>query len=97
MEAQKLRMEAELQQQRMHLEAAAQRSALMALRCEEEEAMRMVCNGHCPDRRHFLVQQGSPRVKAQLEEFGFVVIELDTSEFLLSGGSVFCMKQHYWS
>jgi len=22
---------------------------------------------------------------------------LDTSEFLLSGGSVFCMKQHYWA
>jgi N-dimethylarginine dimethylaminohydrolase len=62
----------------------------------EPEAMRMVCNGHCPDQRHFLVQEGCDRVNAQLEDLGFVVCGLDTSEFLLSGGSVFCMKQHYW-
>jgi len=62
----------------------------------ELEAMQMVCNGHCPDQRHFLVQAGCDRVNAQLRELGFVVCELETSEFLLSGGSVFCMKQHYW-
>ena len=79
----------------------ASRALLVALfprliEATEDEAMRMVCNGHCPDRRHFLVQAGSPLVKAALEEKGFVVCELETSEFLLSGGSVFCMKQHYW-
>ena len=63
----------------------------------ESEAMRMVCNGHCPDKRHFLVQGGCDRVNGQLQDLGFVILELDTSEFLLSGGSVFCMKQHYWA
>ena len=62
----------------------------------EDEAMQMVCNGHCPDGRNFLVQGGRDRVNKWLTERGFVVVELDTSEFLLSGGSVFCLKQHYW-
>ncbi len=63
----------------------------------EEEAMAMVCNGHCPDGKHYLVQRGCARVAHLLAAAGFEVIELDTSEFLLSGGSVFCMKQQYWA
>ncbi len=63
----------------------------------EEEALRMACNGHSPDGRHVLIQQGCDRVTHWLTERGFEVLGLDTSEFLLSGGSVFCMKQHYWA
>jgi len=66
------------------------------LQVTEDEALQMACNGHCPDGRNFLVQGGSDRVNQWLTERGFVVAELETSEFLLSGGSVFCMKQHYW-
>lgn len=62
----------------------------------EDDALRMVCNGHCPDQRHFLVQAGSSTSNERLAALGFVIRELETSEFLLSGGSVFCMKQHYW-
>jgi N-dimethylarginine dimethylaminohydrolase len=69
--------------------------ALLAV--TEDEAMAMVCNGHCPDGRTFLVHGGCERVNLWLGERGFVVQSLDTSEFLLSGGSVFCMKQHYWA
>jgi len=69
--------------------------ALLAV--TEDEAMQMICNGHCPDGRTYLVQGGCERVNLWLAERGFVVRALDTSEFLLSGGSVFCMKQHYWA
>jgi len=58
----------------------------------EESAELLACNGHCPDRRHFLVQSGSARTAALVRGLGFEVLELDTSEFLKSGGSVFCMK-----
>ncbi len=64
---------------------------------DEAEAMNMACNGHSPDGEHYLVQRGSPRTCDALTALGFTVIELDTDQFLLSGGSVFCMKLHYWS
>ena len=42
-----------------------------------------------------LIQKGNPVTKEGLETAGFRVLELDTSEFIKSGGSVFCMKlQH---
>jgi len=59
--------------------------------------MRMFCNGHSPDGRHFLVQEGSPRAAAAVRDLGFEVLELSTDQFMLSGGSVFCMKLHYWA
>jgi len=58
----------------------------------DESAELLACNGHCPDERHFLVQAGCERTAATVRELGFEVIELDTTEFLKSGGSVFCMK-----
>lgn len=51
-----------------------------------------VCNAFCPDGQHVLVQRGNPITTARLTAAGFDVIELDTSEFMKSGGSVFCMK-----
>ena len=49
-------------------------------------------NGFCPDGRHFIVQENNHVTKQRLEDHGFTVIEVDTSEFMKSGGSVFCMK-----
>jgi len=39
-----------------------------------------------------LLQRGCERTSAALRAAGFTVRELETSEFLKSGGSVFCMK-----
>ena len=58
----------------------------------DESAELLACNGHCPDGRHYLVQSGCERTAAIVGELGFQVIELDTSEYLKSGGSVFCLK-----
>jgi N-dimethylarginine dimethylaminohydrolase len=50
------------------------------------------CNAHCPDGSHVLLQKGcSVTMKFLLQE-GFIPVELETSEFMKSGGSVFCMK-----
>ncbi len=49
-------------------------------------------NCHSPDGKHVILQQGSPKFCAALREHGFEPIEVDTSEFMKSGGSVFCMK-----
>lgn len=59
---------------------------------ERESIERLACNGHSPDGRHFLVQSGCTRTVATVRELGLEPIEIDTSEFLKSGGSVFCMK-----
>ena len=64
---------------------------LIALPADEAVEL-LACNGHCPDERHFLVQSGCRRTIGVVRELGLNVIELDTSEFLKSGGSVFCMK-----
>ena len=58
----------------------------------EEGKKGFVTNGHCPDQKHFIVHLGNSFAKKSLEERGITVIEVDTSEFMKSGGSVFCMK-----
>ncbi len=63
----------------------------------EEEALAFVCNGHCPDRRTFITPPGAPRVFEAVRAAGFDVLECPTHEFLKSGGSVYCMKLHWWS
>lgn len=63
------------------------------IRVPHQEAVKgFVTNGHSPDQKHFIVHKGNAQTKRVLEEIGFVVIEIDTSEFMKSGGSVFCMK-----
>jgi N-dimethylarginine dimethylaminohydrolase len=58
-----------------------------------EDAENFACNAHCPDDRHVLIQKGSESTVKSLTRRGFEVIELDSSEFMKSGGSVFCLKQ----
>lgn len=63
---------------------------------EDEARQRFACNAHCPDGRHVLIQRGCDETAGRLREAGFEPVELETDEFLKSGGSVFCMKQMFW-
>lgn len=53
----------------------------------------MACNALALGGRRVLIQQGAVETVAQLRAAGFEVVELETREFMKSGGSVFCMKQ----
>ncbi|HAY35890.1 MAG TPA: amidinotransferase [Bacteroidetes bacterium] len=67
------------------------------LEAPEDEARGLfACNAHCPDGRHVIIQKGCTKTNALLTEAGFQVVEVDTSEYLKSGGSVFCMKLMIW-
>jgi N-dimethylarginine dimethylaminohydrolase len=64
------------------------------IEADEHEARTLLAgNAHCPDRTHVLIQSGCDVTNGRLRAAGFAVVEVDTSEFLKSGGSVFCMKQ----
>ncbi len=63
---------------------------------EEEARRRFACNAHSPDGQHVLIQAGCDATIRRLEEAGFEAVEVDTSEYLKAGGSVFCMKQMFW-
>jgi len=58
---------------------------------EDEAARLLACNLFCPDGENVVIQKGCTRTIAKLGAFR--VHEVDTSEFLKAGGSVFCMKQ----
>lgn len=63
---------------------------------KDDALHRFACNATCPDGRHVVIQKGSSETVRQLREHGFEVIEVETGEFLKSGGSVFCMKMMAW-
>jgi N-dimethylarginine dimethylaminohydrolase len=54
------------------------------------------CNALCADGKNVLIHHGLSHTNEKLTEAGFTVHELDTNEFLKSGGSVFCMKMMFW-
>ena len=63
--------------------------------CPTDEAERgMACNATAIGGRDVVIQRGNPRTISALHRFGFRVHEVDTSEFIRSGGSVFCMKMY---
>lgn len=57
-----------------------------------KDAANFACNAHCPDGRHVLLHKGSDATMAALKQRGFAPVEVDTGEFIKSGGSVFCLK-----
>jgi N-dimethylarginine dimethylaminohydrolase len=63
---------------------------------DDEARHQFACNAHCPDGEHVLIQEGCEGTTERLRAEGFLPVELDTSEFLKAGGSVFCMKQMIW-
>jgi N-dimethylarginine dimethylaminohydrolase len=65
-----------------------------ALEANEQEASAMACNAAAFFGKHVVIQQGSLEVNRKLRSLGFEVHEVDTSEFMKSGGSVFCLKMY---
>lgn len=62
----------------------------------EADAPGFACNAHCPDEKHIIIQRGNNHTVALTRQYGFIPIEVDTSEFIKSGGSVYCMKLMYF-
>ncbi len=60
---------------------------------KEADSPYFACNAHCPDGKHVILQEGSRETERQLIDNGFVPLTVQTSEYIKSGGSVFCMKQ----
>jgi N-dimethylarginine dimethylaminohydrolase len=63
---------------------------------DAEARHQFACNAHCPDGTHVLIQEGCDETLSRLRQHDFRPVELDTSEFLKAGGSVFCLKQMIW-
>lgn len=63
---------------------------------EEEALQQFACNATCPDGKHVIIQSGAKQTNKALKDAGFEIIEVETGEFLKSGGSVFCMKLLVW-
>lgn len=64
------------------------------LAVDEEDAIRFVCNGvfiEQEDKTTILMNSPSEKLKNQLQERGYRVVTVDTSEFIKSGGSVRCL------
>lgn len=58
----------------------------------EENLKYFACNCHSPNGKDVLLQKGTTQFKSDLIKNGFQVHEIDTSEFMKAGGSVFCLK-----
>lgn len=69
-------------------------TVIEAPKYEAEELF--ACNATCPDGKNVIIQKGCATTKSNLEQQGFHVIEVETEEYLKSGGSVFCMKLMHW-
>lgn len=85
----------------LHVPGAFDAASLQLLRAgfrdlievSDSDAANFACNAHCPDGHHVLIQKGSADTVLALKQRGFDVLEVETSEFMKSGGSVFCLKQ----
>lgn len=49
-------------------------------------------NAYSPDGKNVVLQKGAVKTLPLLKEKDFFPVEVDTSEFIKAGGSVFCMK-----
>lgn len=64
------------------------------IKIDLEEALRNFAgNAFCVDGKNVVLHIGAQKFTKALKENGFNVHEVDVSEFLKSGGAVFCMKQ----
>lgn len=57
-----------------------------------EDMMNFAANAFSPDGKNVLMQAGCEEASDALRARGLVVHDVDTSEFMKAGGSVFCMK-----
>lgn len=58
----------------------------------EEAKKSLACNLFCPDGKTIIIDQQNKDTIARLSDYKFDIKAVDTSEFLKSGGSVFCLK-----
>jgi N-dimethylarginine dimethylaminohydrolase len=64
---------------------------------DDLEARRgLACNAHSPNGRTVIIHKDNTETIKDLENLGYDVLEVDTSEFNKSGGSVFCLKLSMW-
>jgi len=56
----------------------------------------LACNALSPDGRRVVLQRGCVNTVEWLTRAGYETVEVDTGEFLKSGGSVFCLKLLVW-
>ena len=63
---------------------------------EQESLEYLACNAHCPDGKNIIIEQGAVKLQADCERVGLNIHTADTSEFLKSGGSIFCLKNQGW-
>lgn len=63
---------------------------------EDEARTLFACNAHTPDGEHVIIQKGCTKTNGLLRAGGYTPVEVETDEFLKSGGSVFCMKLMFW-
>lgn len=64
-----------------------------------ESAIHFALNAHVVTGKKYkfaIIQEGNPYTVDVLTKKGYKVYEVDTSEFIKSGGSVFCMKMMYY-
>lgn len=59
---------------------------------EGEASKYMACNAAVIDGKTAIVQRGASTVARHMAGMGLKVVEVDTSEFIKSGGSVYCLK-----
>lgn len=59
---------------------------------ECEATCRLACNAHAIDGKTVILQRGAVETVNRLRAEGFDIIEVETDEYVKSGGSVFCMK-----
>ena len=52
----------------------------------------MACNAAVVDAKTAILQKGAASVSRHMSVMGLKVLEVDTSEYIKSGGSVYCMK-----
>lgn len=62
----------------------------------EENKNSFACNCHCPDGKNIIIDKKAVDVIDKLKRNKFEIATVDTSEFMKSGGSVFCMKMMYF-
>jgi N-dimethylarginine dimethylaminohydrolase len=59
---------------------------------ESEARDALACNALALDGKTVVIQRGATATVVKLRAAGFDVVEVETGEFMKSGGSVFCMK-----
>ena len=60
---------------------------------EQDAVGRMACNASVVAGKTAILQKGATAVANHMHALGLGVCEVDTSEFIKSGGSVYCLKQ----